>query len=404
MSTSILYHGFGVRGYRYLKTEYRKGELVFHIEKDPSKQCCAECGSRDVKKKGRISRKIRTVPIGKKKVFLFLHLHRLKCQVCRSLKLEPLIMSFPKKHWTKGLGRYVVDLLKRGTVEDVARHLGMSWDTVKEIHLWALRQKFKKKKLKHVRYLGVDEIAVRRGHRYLTVVVDLETGQVVWVGDGRQSSSLEGFMRILKRRRVELRAIAMDMWPAYIKAVSKYYGQKVIVFDRYHVIQDCNRMLDELRRTEAATASLKERKEVYTGTRYLLLKGREKIEDRPEAKEKLDRLLALNEPLNIAYILKEELRTLWDCPGIEDAEEYFDSWLQKAWSSDIDLLVKFATTLSRHRKGILNYFDHRITTGKVEGINNKIKVLKRQAYGYRDKEYFKLRIYFLHESRYALIG
>jgi transposase len=163
-------------------------------------------------------------------------------------------------------------------------------------------------------------------------------------------------------------------------------------------------MLDELRRTEAATASLKERKEVYTGTRYLLLKGKEKIEDRPEAKEKLDCLLALNEPLNIAYILKEELRTLWDCPGIEDAEEYFDSWLQKACSSDIDLLVKFANKLSRHRRGILNYFKYRITTSQVEGINNKIKVLKRQAYGYRDKEYFKLRIYFLHESRYALIG
>jgi transposase len=163
-------------------------------------------------------------------------------------------------------------------------------------------------------------------------------------------------------------------------------------------------MLDELRRTEAATASLKQRKEVYTGTRYLLLKGKERLENLPEAREKLDRLLALNESLNTAYILKEELRALWDCPGIEDAEEYFNDWLQKAWSSAIELVVKFANTLSRHRTGILNYFDNRITTGKVEGINNKIKVLKRQAYGYRDKEYFKLRIYFLHESRYALIG
>jgi len=404
MSTSLLYHGFGIHDYKYLKTEYRKGAIFFHIEKAPNKQYCADCGSKQVRKKGRFVREIRTVPIGKKKVFLSVHLHRLQCGACGSLKLEPLIISLPKKQWTKSLGRYVVELLKRETAQDVARHLGMSWDTVKEIHLRELKRKYKRRKLKQLRYLGVDEIAVRRGHRYLTVVVDLETGQVVWVGEGRKSTSLEGFMRTLKRRRVGLKAIAMDMWPAYIKAVSKYYSEQLIVFDRYHLIQDCNRMLDELRRVEAAKASLRERKEVYTGTRYLLLRGREKIDSFPEAKQHLDRLLALNESLNTAYILKEELRALWDCQSREDAEEYFNDWFQKAWSSDIELVVKFANKLSRHRTGILNYFDNRITTGKVEGINNKIKVLKRRAYGYRDKEYFKFRIYSLHESRYSLIG
>jgi transposase len=398
LSTSLLYHGFGIRDYKYLKTEYRKGAVIFHIKKDPDKWCCADCGSKHVRKKGHFVREIRTVPIGKKKVFLSVHLHRLKCRDCRSLELEPLIISFPKKQWTKSLGRCAVELLKRGTVEDAARHLGMSWDTVKEIHLREL-----KRKLKQLRYLGVDEIAVRRGHNYLTVVVDLETGQVVWVGEGRQCTSLGGFIRTLKRRRVELKAIAMDMWLAYIKAVSKYYPREVIVYDRYHLIQDCNRMLDELRREEASKVSLQERKEVYTGTRYLLLRGKEKLDTLPEAKEKLDRLLAFNESLNTAYILKEELRMLWECQSREEAVEYFDNWLQKAWSSDIELVVKFANKLLRHRNGILNYFHHRITTGQVEGINNKIKVLKRQAYGYRDKEYFKLRIYSLHEFRYALI-
>jgi len=219
----------------------------------------------------------------------------------------------------------VVELLKREMVEDVARYLGMSWDMVKEIHLGELKRKYKKRQLKQLRYLGVDEIAVRRGHRYLTVVVGLQTGQVVWVGEGRQSSSLEGFMRTLKRRRVGLKAIAMDMWPAYIKAVSKYYPEQLLVFDRYHLIQDCNRMLDELRRVEAIKVSLRGHKEVYTGARYLLLRGREKIDNLPEAKQKLDRLLALNESLNTAYILKEKLRALWECGSREEAEEYFDN-------------------------------------------------------------------------------
>ena len=140
------------------------------------------------------------------------------------------------------------------------------------------------------------------------------------------------------------------------------------------------------------------------GVRYLLLKGREKIQDRTTAKAKLDRLLELNQSLNMAYVLKEELRELWDCDTREEAQESLFNWLQKAWASGIELLEKFADTLAAHRFGILNYFDHRITTARVEGINNKIKVLKRQAYRYRDMDYFKLRIYFLHESRYALVG
>ena len=116
-----------------------------------------------------------------------------------------------------------MERLKRGTVEDVVRHLGMSWDMVKEIHLWTLERKFKKKKLKNLKYFGVDEIAVRRGYSYLTVVVDLETGQMVWVKEDRPNSSLQGFMITLKQRKVGIKAITMDMWLSYIKVVSKYY-------------------------------------------------------------------------------------------------------------------------------------------------------------------------------------
>ncbi len=403
MSTSILYHGFGVRGYRYIKTEYREGAIIFHIEKSPYNQSCADCGSRKVTKKGHKLRHIKTLPIGRRKVFLAVHLHRISCQCCGSLKLEPLLLSFPKKRWTKSLGRYIVELLRRATVEDVARHLGMSWDTIKDIHVWALKLKYKKRRIKHLRYLGVDEIAVHKGHRYLTVVMDLETGQVVWVAENRDSSSIEPFLKRLKKVSANIKAIAMDMWPAYINAALKYYSYKIIVFDHYHVISNYNKMLDELRRKEVAAAP-KTQQGVYVGVRYLLLKGKEKIEDNATAKAKLDQLLSLNKSLNTAYVMKEELRGLWSCESRKEAEKYFDNWVKKSWASGIKPLIKFANSLAGHRLGILNYFDHRITTGKVEGINNKIKTLKRQAYGYRDMEYFKLRIYNLHESRYSLIG
>jgi len=168
------------------------------------------------------------------------------------------------------------------------------------------------------------------------------------------------------------------------------------------IIGDFNRVIDEIRRIESSSAPLIH-KNVYKGTRYLLLKGKEKIENNDQAKKHLDKLLSLNENLNKVYFLKEELRELWHCITKQEAEIYVNNWIKKAYALNIHPLNKFAGRLIAHKTGILN-FDHFITTGKVEGINNKIKVLKRKAYGFRDLVYFKLRIYFLNEARYVLIG
>lgn len=403
MSATILYHGFGVRDYQYQKTECREGTLFVHLEKKSELRRCADCGSGLVIKKGRICRTLKTVPIGGRRACFVVHLHRLWCWQCGSLKLEPLLLAFPKRRWTKSLGRYVIDLMRFMTIEDVACHLGMSWDTVKEIHQWALRRKFGKRRVRHLQYLGVDEIAVRKGHRYMTIVLDLLSGAIVWAAEDRSEEALEPFLRKLKRGGARIKAIAMDMCLPYISAVQKHYGSEVIVFDHYHVISAYNKKLDEIRRQQfAANSPL--HYDVFVGTRFLLLKGQEKIADDKEAKARLDQLLRINQPLCMAYILKEELRQLWNCQHREEAQQYLQDWSSKAWSTGIPLLTKFVNTLNAHRTGILNYFDHRISTGKVEGTNNKIKVLKRKAYGFRDMEYFKLRLYALHKARYALVG
>jgi transposase len=168
MSTSILYHGFGLKHHRYLRTEYVEGTIIFHVETAAGKRRCAQCGSRNFIKKGKKIRRIRTLPIGKRPVFLAAHLYRLWCRACQSLRQEPVLWSRPKKRWTMALGRYIVDLLGNMTVEDVARYLGMSWDTIKEIHGDSLRKKFRQRRVRHLRYLGVDEVAVRKVQNYLT--------------------------------------------------------------------------------------------------------------------------------------------------------------------------------------------------------------------------------------------
>jgi len=190
------------------------------------------------------------------------------------------------------------------------------------------------------------------------------------------------------------------MWRPYVKAITTSFPQTAIVYDAFHILADYSRMLDALRSQEYMRLK-GPMKKIIKGTRFLLLQGQEKLS--MPTKVKLQKLLQINRNLFIAYVLKEELRRLWRFESREEAERFFFDWIRKVLNSGIGKLVKFATRLVRHAEAILNYFLFPISTAMVEGINNKIKVVKRKAYGYRDVEYFKLKIYNLHLSRYSIL-
>jgi transposase len=405
MSTSILYHCFGISQYQNLKIVYQGGDMILHIAKKPDKQFCVNCGSHHVIEKGKKIRILKTLPIGRMPVLLAVHRQRLECKNCGAIRFESLDIALPKKHWTIALGRYVIFLLQFCTVKGVAKILGMNWNTIKDIHSLYLQKKFKIQKLsnfENLEYLGVDEIAIKKGHSYMTIAVNLVTGEVVWVCEGRAKSSLEPFIKELKRQKTPLKAVTMDMWQPYINAVKEHYSEEIIVFDKFHIISACNKMLDKLRTAMARDAE-KADKKVYKGVRFLLLEKSENVVEK-KSRAKLDELLQLNKSLSKAYILKEELRRLWDCTNQEDAIVKLNQWLLIAGESSVNPIIKFARTIVRHFFGIVSYFNHRVTNAKVEGINNKIKTMKKQAYGFRDMEYFKLRIYFINETRYSLVG
>jgi transposase len=298
--------------------------------------------------------------------------------------------------------RYVMDLCARMTIRDVSEHTGLHWATVKEIDKKRLKRRLPRERdLKTLRFLGVDEVSVRRGHNYLTTVVDLETGRVVYVGEGRRVGSLSPFFKRLKRLGVRPKAIAMDMWKPYAKAVRLYYRGLPLVYDVFHILADYSRILNEIRVDETQKLEGHPEYSLIKGSRFLLLKGEEKLTD--SARGRLDRLLEINRPLHIAYLLKEQLRRLWKLPNRTQAENFLYDWIRIALSSGIAPLARFARKLRRHAVGILNYFIFPISTAKVEGINNRIKVIKRKAYGYRDLDYFKLKIYNIHTTRYSLL-
>jgi transposase len=229
--------------------------------------------------------------------------------------------------------------------------------------------------------------------------VDLETGDVVYVGRGRSEESLLPFLKRLRKLKVKLLAFSTDMWPAYLRALKRIFKEIPVVFDRYHLMARYSRMLDTLRAREYRKAS-QTHKGLFKGARYLLLMGIEKLKE--ETADKLTSLLAVNETLLKAYILKEQLRSLWDCEGKKQAEAYLEKWIAMAEQSGVKKLASFAQSLRKRTEGLLAYFSHPLSTALVEGINNKIKVLKRKAYGYRDMYYFELKIYSANRLRYSL--
>lgn len=405
MSTSILYHGWNAVDYIYQSTEYAAGAIWFHIEKNPGKRICPRCRSRDFVLAGRVDPPpaLRGVPIGKKQVWLVLHLHRVECHECGSILQEERLLADPKKHYTRQLATYVLALSRKMTIADIAEHLGMTWDTVKDILKSDLERRSQKIDWRNLTHIAIDEISVSKGQKYLTVVLNLKTGRVLHVAESRKAEALAPFFKKLRRSRTKLEAVAMDMNAAYKLALQTYYKRPcAMVYDRFHVIKLLNEQIDEIRREEMRNAESDESRKIIKGKRYLLLYGHENLRKRDV--EPLKELLTLNANLCTAYILKEQLRLFWDAPDRTHGEEFLREWVAAAQTSGIKRLARFAKTLHDHWEGLLAYFEHPITTGPLEGVNNSIKVLKRKAYGYRDVEFFKLRILFIHECNSKFVG
>jgi transposase len=404
MSTSLLYHAFGIRGYRYARTDYQDGQTVFTIRQEPQTCRCSACGSPQVHSRGQVERRFRTVPIGHRATLVVLPIPRVSCQDCGVVRQVKVPFADPRRSYTSAFERYALERSRRMTIRDVAKHLGVGWDLIKDIQKRDLSRRYAKPKLKHLRHLAIDEIAIAKGHRYLTIVLDLDRGAVVFVGDGQGAKALQPFWKRLRGSKAKVEAVVMDMSPAYREAVSTHLPKAKIVFDRFHVMKLFNEKLSELRRALHREATDVMQKKVLKGTRWLLLKAAENLDEKKDEKTKLEEALALNKSLAVAYYLKEDLRQFWEQPGKKFGTLFLDGWIKRAEASGIKGLQQMAKTLAAHRSGLLAYYDVMITSGPMEGTNNKIKTMKRQAYGFRDREFFKLKILAIHERRYELVG
>jgi len=403
MSTSLLYHAWGVRGYVYERCEFVEGAVVFHLRHAEGLRCPV-CRSRQVIGRGTVERRFKTVPIGHRPVTLVLAVQRVGCQVCQAVRQVEVQFAQARRTYTKAFERYAVDLCRVATIQDAARHLGVSWDTVKDIEKRYLQRLFGKPPLRHLRVIAIDELYLGKTGKFITIVLDLESGAIVHVGQGKGAEALQPFWKRLRRAGATVEAVAMDLSPAYAAAVAEHLPKATLIFDHFHVIKLFNDKLSDLRRDLHREATDKLHKQVLKGTRWLLLKRPDHLDHAKDEAKRLQDALTLNQPLATAYYLREDLCQFWNQPDKASAAQFLQDWINRAFASGVRMLHQVAKTLASHRCGLLAYYDFRLTTAKLEGTNRKIRTLQSRAYGYRDHEFFTLKLYALHESKHKLVG
>lgn len=309
------------------------------------------------------------------------------------MKRERLEFLLENALHTERFARYVGRRCRSGTIKDVAAELRLDWHTVKRLEKQYMAEQLKRAGSPRPNIIGVDEISVRKGHDYRIVVSDLERHRPIWFGGtDRSEASMGEFYGFLgKSKAGKLRLAVMDMWKAFRNSTNRHAPQAAILFDKFHVLRHLSEALDKVRKQEYARLSGRNRKFIK-GQKYALLSHPENLTG--DARKNLKLLLAANKRLNTAYLLKESFAQLWDYTREPWARKFFENWRRQLKWQRLKPYEKFAELIERHWDGIAAYChpDNKVALGFVEGLNNKIRVIQRRAYGLHDEEYLKLKI------------
>lgn len=384
--------GYRVSGWRHEPRADQRW-LVIELHPEPNRiRLCSGCGDAVAAVHDRTVRRIRDLPAFDAPVELQVPRLRLACPRCGP-RLEHLDWLDPYCRVTRRLADSVTRLCAVTSVIHAARWHGIDWKTAKAIDFRALERSVGPVDLDGVRRIAMDEFAIQKGHRYATVVVDAQRKQVLWVGRGRSRAEVRPFFELLGPERcARIEAVAMDMNTAYDLEVRQHCRNARVVYDLFHVVAKYGREVIGRVRVEAANQLRHDKpaRKVVKRSHWLLLRNPANLKDAEQVR--LDEVLAANQSLLTAYVMKAQLKALWNVPTAWAWRSAWKQWLRHARESGIPALVHFAKCLRPYWRGILSRVRWPMHTGLVEGINNRIKVIKRIAYGYRDDAYFFLKI------------
>ncbi len=309
------------------------------------------------------------------------------------MKAESLSWIGNNSFYTKRFAYYVGKRCQNTTIREVANELHLDWRTAKTMEMDYMREKLRRVGNPAPRVIGIDEISIRKGHNYRIVVSDLERKRPIWFGGkDRTEESLDLFWEELGQKKAEkVRLAVMDMWEAFENSTVKNAPQAAILYDKFHVMRKLGEAMDEVRRSEYKNLPEEER-EYIKGNRYILLSHQQNLD--LKGRKRLKALLMANKRLNTAYVLKESFGQLWDYQYPACAQKFLDNWKSSLKGQELGSYEKFARTVERHWEGIVAHCkpENKVSLGFVEGLNNKIRVIQRRAYGLRDQEYLRLKV------------
>jgi transposase len=365
-----------------------------HIKVVPDRRYrprCGKCGHIGKYRDTRPERQFKHVPLWGIPVFLSYSPRRVVCKHCGGIYVEQIPWAAGKRRLTDAFACYLATWARLLPWIEVARLFYCAWGTVAAAVDFVVQYGLENRDLSGITHIGIDEIARRKGHKYLTNVYDLKTRKLIWSGEGRSEQTLRNFFEYLGPEKAKsLQGICCDMWIPYINVIEEKAPTALIVFDKFHIVRHLMNAVDQVRRDEV-TEKGKEHKQLITHSRYIWLKNPWNLTDKQKAK--LSSLEKLNLKINRAYLLKESFRNLWSYKTVGWATKYLKQWFWWATHSRLAPIRKFAWMIRQHEENILSYFKLPINNASVEGLNNKAKIISRRAYGFRSVRSHILNLY-----------
>ena len=375
-------------------SEAPDNSLLIKLSEAPQGEArCSRCQQVCVLVHERRRRKVRDRDLFDRRVVLDVPIRRMDCHHCGERSVEQIAWLDSRSRVTQRLRCWVEALCQLLPIAHVAKLTGLHWHTIKEIDHRRLERLHGEFVVGDVRRLVMDEFALHKGHRYATVVMDAERMKVLWVGEGNSRESLRPFFELLGPERcARIEAVAMDMNTAFDLEVKRHCPQAEVVYDLFHVVARFGRDVVDRVRVDQANA-LRDQpgaRRVIKRSRWLLLRNRDNLKH--EQAVRLEELLAANAPLALVYLLKTELKEVWFAPSVIEGARRWRRWYRMAMESQLEPVIRFAKRLRKYLRGILASAIYPMNSSILEGVNNRIKVIKRMAYGFRDSAYFFLKI------------
>lgn len=368
---------------------YHKSWIEIRLEQRAQTWRCIRCRRELSNRRSRQFVRLRDLDISEHKTWLWVPRYRVHCPTC-GIRQAASTIARPRARCTRRFERWLFVLTEYMPVKAVSEQESIHWTTVKDAEIRYIVGLLRKRDLDGITDLGIDEVSEKKGHRYLTLVTDTVKRRVIWVGRGRDRAVLKKFFKWFgKKRTRRIKCVVIDMHDPYELEIREQCRRAALIYDHFHVIKPLSLAIDNIRRRQQNEMPPEGRR-YLKHSRFLLLRPREDLSTKQRVR--LKDLFAVNKTLSTAYLLKEDLRGVFRRQDPKQARAELRDWKRRVRESGIPELLEYVKMLNRRRFGIQNFLKHRKTNGLSEGFNNVVKTIKKNAYGFHDSQYFRLKI------------